>query len=209
MTTPDPSPYLVALTGGIASGKSTVAAGFAALEVPILDADLVSRELVEPPSPVLTAIARRFGGQMLLADGRLDRRRLREHVFADPDERRALEAIVHPQIRRTLRERASAVPAAYALIAIPLLAESDGYDWIDRVLVVDVPRAVQLERLIQRDGLSPALAESMLAAQASREQRLARADDVIDNSGSPDRLDQQIRALHARYRQLAADAQRR
>lgn len=201
-------PFLVALTGGIASGKSTVADRFAALGVPILDADVVARELVEPPSAALEAIVGRFGAQVLQPDGRLDRRRLRERIFAEPAERLALEAILHPAIRRTLRDRAMALPHAYGLIAIPLLSESSGYDWIDRVLVVDAPRAVQLERLLRRDGLSPALAESMLDAQASRERRLALADDVIDNGGTPEELDAQVRRLHARYLELAAGALR-
>ncbi len=208
MTAPSSGPFLVALTGGIASGKSTVADRFAALGVPILDADVVARELVEPPSAALEAIVARFGTQVLRPDGHLDRRRLRERIFADPAERLALEAILHPAIRRTLRDRATALSHAYGLIAIPLLSESSGYDWIDRVLVVDAPRAVQLERLLRRDGLSPALAESMLDAQASRERRLALADDVLDNGGTPEALDAQVRRLHARYLELAAGAPR-
>lgn len=202
------APFLVALTGGIASGKSTVAERFAALGVPVLDADVVARELVEPPSEALDAIARRFGTQVIQPDGRLDRRGLRERVFADPAERLALEEILHPAIRRTLRDRAATLRAAYALIAIPLLSESSGYDWIDRVLAVDAPREVQLARLLRRDGLSVDLAESMLAAQASRERRLALADDVIDNGGSPAELDAQVRRLHARYLELAGGAHR-
>lgn len=208
MAASSPAPFLVALTGGIASGKSTVADRFASLGVPILDADLVARELVEPPSAALEAIVDRFGAQVLQPDGRLDRRGLRERIFADPAERLALEAILHPAIRRTLRDRAMALPHAYGLVAIPLLGESSGYDWIDRVLVVDAPRAVQLERLLRRDGLSPELAESMLDAQASRERRLALADDVIENGGTPAQLDAQVRRLHARYLELATGAQR-
>lgn len=208
MADSSPDPLLVALTGGIASGKSTVADRFAALGVPVLDADVVARELVEPPSAALDAIVARFGAQVVQPDGRLDRRGLRERIFADPADRLALEAILHPAIRRTLRDRAIALPHAYGLIAIPLLSESSGYDWIDRVLVVDAPRAVQLERLLRRDGLSPELAESMLAAQASRERRLALADDVIDNGGTPAELDAQVRRLHARYLELATGAQR-
>ncbi|HUD43198.1 MAG TPA: dephospho-CoA kinase [Dokdonella sp.] len=208
MDTSPSDPLLVALTGGIASGKSTVADRFAALGVPVLDADVVARELVEPPSTALEAIVGRFGTGVLQPDGRLDRRRLRERIFADPAERLALEAILHPAIRHTLRDRAIALPDAYGLIAIPLLNEASGYDWVDRVLVVDAPRAVQLERLVRRDGLSPALAESMLDAQLGRERRLALADDVIDNTGTPAELDAQVHRLHARYLELATGAHR-
>lgn len=202
-------PYTVALTGGVASGKSTVAERFAARGIDVLDADLIARELVQPGAPALHEIRQRFGQEVLDAAGGLDRRRLRETVFSAPAERQALEAILHPRIRRALRERASGIRSPYGLLAIPLLAESNGsYDWIDRVLVVDLPRELQLERLSRRDTLATGLAEAMLTAQAGRAERLRLADDVIDNSGSLAALDAQVERLHHRYLKLAGDRTR-
>jgi len=196
--------FSVALTGGVASGKSEVARRFAARGVALIDADRIARELVEPGEPALEEIAQRFGAGMIDASGRLDRRALRERVFADPDERRALEGILHPRVRCTIRERAASAPGPYVVLDIPLLTESRGeYTWVDRVLVVDVPRTTQIARLIARDGVDEKLAESMLAVQATREQRLEIADDVIDNSGPLDALDRAVDALHARYLALA------
>jgi dephospho-CoA kinase len=192
-------PYTVALTGGIASGKSAVAERFAALGAGVVDADLVARELVEPGTPGLAAVVAAFGTGVLDADGRLARRALRERVFAGAQARATLEAILHPRVREVLRERSRNVPGPYALLVIPLLAEGAGYDWIDRVLVVDVPRELQLARLIARDELAPELAEAMLGAQASRAQRLALADDVIDNRAAPAELDAAVHALHEDY----------
>lgn len=196
--------FTVALTGGIASGKSAVADRFAALGIDLIDADIVARELVEPGQPALAELAATFGPGILTPDGRLDRRGMRERVFADAGARRQLEDILHPRIREELRQRAGRVERAYGMLVVPLLVESGPhYSWADRVLVVDVPRAVQAARLTARDGIDAALAESMLDAQASREQRLAIADDVIDNSGSLAELDDAVAALHARYVALA------
>ena len=196
----------IAVTGGIASGKSEVTRRFEALGVPVLDADLLSRELVEPGEPALAEIVQRFGDRMLDASGRLDRRALREVVFADPAARRDLEAILHPRVRTALRERAAATTGDYVLLAIPLLAESaePHYDWIARVLVVDVPRELQVARVMQRDRVDRRAAEATLAAQTSRENRLALAHDVIVNDGPLDALDAIVERLHMRYRQLAA-----
>jgi dephospho-CoA kinase len=191
--------YVVALTGGIASGKSAVTERFEKLGVEVIDADRVARELVAPGQPALDEIASAFGADVLDADGTLDRRRMRERVFADPSARRRLEAILHPRVRTELHERARLSTAPYVVLAIPLLAESEGYDWIDRVLVVDVPRETQRQRLIARDGITPQLADAMLYAQASRERRLAIADDVVDNHGALSDLDAQIATLHRRY----------
>lgn len=196
--------FTVALTGGIASGKSAVADRFAALGVDLIDADLVARELVAPGQPALAELAAAFGTGILLPDGQLDRRGMRERVFADAGARRQLEGILHPRIREELRRRAGRVARAYGMLVVPLLVESGPhYAWVDRVLVVDVPRALQLGRLTERDGIDVALANAMLDAQASREQRLALADDVIDNSGSLADLDDAVAALHARYLALA------
>lgn len=197
-------PFTVALTGGVASGKSAVADRFAALGAGVIDADVVTRELVAPGSPALAEIVARFGDGVLDAQGALDRRALRERVFADADARRRVEAILHPRVRALLHERARATAAPYALLVIPLLVESSGrYDWVDRVLVVDVPREVQHARLVVRDGVTPALADAMIDAQASRAQRLALADDVISNDGALDGLDAKVQALHQRYLALA------
>jgi dephospho-CoA kinase len=192
-------PFCVALTGGIASGKTAAAERFAALGASVIDADIVARELVAPGSAVLAEIVRRFGAQYLDASGALDRRAMREHVFADTEARSTLESILHPRIRTALRARALVASGAYVMLAIPLLAERGHYEWVDRVLVIDVPREIQMRRLLARDGVTPALAEAMLAAQATRGQRLALADDVIENSGTLAELDQNVSALHARY----------
>ena len=200
-------PFCVALTGGIASGKSAVSERFAAHGIEVIDADVVARELVAPGTPALREIVARFGADMLDRSGGLDRRAMRERVFADADARRRLEGILHPRVRRALRERAGAAQSAYVMLAIPLLVESGGgYAWVDRVLVVDVPRGVQRARLMQRDGVDGRLADSMLDAQASREQRLAIADDVITNDGSLAELDDAVGVLHRRY--LGMSAQR-
>lgn len=189
----------IAVTGGIASGKSEVTRRFEARGIQVLDADLVSRELVEPGQPALAEIAARFGPGVLDPQGRLERRRLREIVFADPAARRELEAILHPRVRSTLQARAAQARGPYVLLAIPLLVESGHYPWVERVLLVDVPRALQLARVMRRDGVDAAAAEAMLAAQATRAQRLTRASDVIVNDGSLDDLDAAVARLHARW----------
>lgn len=202
------SHYIVGLTGGIASGKSSVAALFAGHGIAVADADRIAREVVEPGQPALAAIAAHFGAGVLQADGRLDRAALRRIVFADAGARRELEAITHPAIRSALKQRCEQADSAYAIADIPLLAEAGraAYPWLDRVLVVDVPAALQLARLQARDNIDMALAQSMLAAQATREQRLAAADDVLDNSGALEQLPARVEALHRQYLALAARA---
>jgi dephospho-CoA kinase len=197
-------PFTVALTGGIASGKSEVARRFAALGATVIDADLVARELVQPGTPALDEIAATFGAQMIDASGSLDRTAMRNLVFADPNARKQLEAILHPRVRAELFARSTNISGAYAMLMIPLFVETGAYNWVDRVLVVDLPRALQLARVIARDKLAPTLAEAIIDAQATREQRLAVADDVIDNSSSPDAIDAQVATLHRRYLELAA-----
>jgi len=201
----DRLPFIVALTGGIASGKSAIADRFAALGASVLDADLVARELVLPGSPALAEIVESFGADVLDANGALDRGAMRARIFSDADARRRLEAILHPRIRATLRERACAAEGPYVLLVIPLLAESGRYDWVDRVLVVDTPREVQRQRLLARDGITEALADSMIDAQASRERRLALADDVIVNDATLAEAQVRIAALHAYYVSLGRD----
>ncbi|MCP1374070.1 dephospho-CoA kinase [Dyella lutea] len=198
------SGFVVALTGGVAAGKSAVEDRFRALGVGVHDADRAAREVIEPETPGLAAIVEAFGREVLGPDGRLDRPSMRRRIFADRDARRTLEAIIHPRVRQWLRDRADDDPGPYCILAIPLLVENLAhYRWVDRVLVVDVDPQEQVRRLIRRDGVDEGLARRMLASQASREQRLAIADDVIDNGGPEDALDGQVRALHARYLALA------
>jgi len=197
-------PLRIGLTGGIASGKSTVAAGFAALGVPVIDTDEIARAVVRPGGAALPAVVEAFGADVLGVDGSLDRRRLRARVFTDPDARRRLEAILHPHIEAATLAASDRARGAYQVLVVPLLIES-GFDrHVDRVLVVDCPEDLQRSRLLARDDEDPAQVERILAAQASRGQRLARADDVIDNAGGLDAMRDAVAALHARYLSLAA-----
>jgi dephospho-CoA kinase len=198
--------FTVGLTGGIASGKSLVSGLFRDLGVPVLDADQVSRDVVEPGQPALGEIAQAFGADALQADGRLDRRRLREIVFADPDQRRVLERITHPRIRERIRAWLDAQLTDYCILENAILFESGMDALVDRVLVVDVPEALQRERLAARDGIDTALIEQMLAAQSPRELRAERGDDVILNTGTPQATAEAVRALHETYLQRAAAA---
>lgn len=200
------SGYIVGLTGGVASGKSTVERAFAALGVAVADADQAARDAVAVGSEGLAEVVAAFGSDVLAADGSLDRPAMRRRVFADAGERRRLEAIVHPRVRASLRAACEAAGGAYAIASIPLLAEGGGreaYPWLARILVVDVPESVQLERLLQRDGIDDALARTMIAAQAPRRQRLAIADDVLVNDGALDAISPQVAALDRLYRRLA------
>lgn len=197
--------FAVALTGGIAAGKSAVTRRFAALGVPVHDADVAAREVVAAGSAGLAAIVARFGNDVLDADGQLDRPAMRQRIFDDPSARLALEAIVHPRVRQWLRERALADATPYCLLAIPLLVRTiEHYRWVNRVLLVDAPESTQLARLIARDGIDETLAQRMLAQQASRAERRAIADDVIDNGGDEAALDAAVASLHQRYLALAA-----
>ncbi len=200
---------IVGLTGGIASGKSTVARAFAEHGVPWVDADEVAREVVEPGEPALAEIAERYSGdrgeRVLLADGRLDRRALREIVFADPEERRWLESVTHPRIRERLLThltRLQAEGAAYVLLVSPLLLESGQAALCDRILVIDVPETVQIERTRARDDVDEAQARAIIAAQMPRRERLALADEVIDNSGDERWLADQVAEIDQRLRAM-------
>lgn len=198
------SSYVVALTGGIAAGKSAVSRRFEALGVHVYDADIAAREVIAPGSEGLAAVVAHFGAGVLDASGQLDRAAMRQRVFGDDAERRALEAITHPRVRAWLRERVVSDRGPYCLLAIPLFAENhDHYRWVDRVLVVDAPESLQLERLMQRDGIDEALARRMIERQAKREHRLALAHDIIENSGDEAALDHAVSGLHARYMALA------
>lgn len=193
----------IGLTGGIASGKSTVAALFAELGAGIVDTDVISREVVAPGEPGLEAVAEAFGASILTPGGELDRGALRRIVFRDAERRRALEAILHPLIRARTLHAIEQLDAPYAIVVVPLLLET-GFDaLVDRILVVDCPQALQRERLRRRDAADAGEADAMLAAQLGREARLARADDVIDNGGSLAATRAQVATLHARYVDLA------
>ncbi|MBG2614864.1 dephospho-CoA kinase [Klebsiella oxytoca] len=198
--------YTVALTGGIGSGKSTVADAFAQLGVNVIDADIIARQVVEPGTPGLSAIAQRFGAQMLNEDGTLNRRALREHIFAHDEDKRWLNALLHPQIQQETRRQIQLATSPYILWVVPLLVENGLSAKADRVLVVDVSKETQIERTMLRDRVSRQHAEHILAAQATREQRLAVADDVIENMGSPDVIASAVARLHAKYQRLASQA---
>ena len=193
------TPFRVALTGGIASGKTAVANLFATHGVPVIDTDVIAREVVEPGQPALAAVVDAFGTAVLAADGRLDRPRLRERIFGDAEARRRLEAILHPAIRAEMERQSRAAGGPYQVLVIPLLVEGGRRDHIDRVLVVDVPEATQIERLVRRDGVSRDQAEAALRAQASRDARLAFADDVIENTGDLAALETRVAELHRDY----------
>jgi len=196
----------IGLTGGFASGKSTVAARFATYGVPIIDTDVIARELVAPGTPALTDIRTAFGPAALTADGSLDRAWLRAQVFSHPPQRQRLEALLHPLIHQAVVERLATLQDAYGIVVIPLLVESALSYPLDRVLVIDVPESVQQLRAATRDGLSPALISAILGAQSSRAQRLAIADDVINNSADLAALDAEVARLHSFYRALAQTA---
>ncbi|WP_074011697.1 dephospho-CoA kinase [Candidatus Sodalis sp. SoCistrobi] len=200
--------YIVALTGGIGSGKSTVANAFAALGVPLVDADVIAREVVQPESPALHAIVQRFGPAMLSADGSLDRAALRARIFSDPAEKAWLNGLLHPLIQRQTEQQLRSARTPYVLWVVPLLIENNLQQRANRVLVVDVDRERQIVRTLSRDGVSRAQVENILASQVSRQQRLACADDIIDNSGRPEEITDRVATLHQRYLALAASATR-
>lgn len=194
----------IGLTGGIASGKSTVAELFARLGATVLDSDRIAREVVEPGQPALAALVAALGSDILSRDGRLDRTGLRRRVFADAATRRRVEGILHPAILAELARQAGAAPGPYQVLVIPLLVEGDRAGLVDRVLVVDCAEERQIERLMSRDGETRDGALRMLAAQASRELRLAAADDVIVNDGPAEGLARPVARLDRKYRALAA-----
>jgi dephospho-CoA kinase len=209
MTDSQSSPrLLIALTGGIASGKSAVAEEFAKLGVPVLDTDQIARDVVAPGTPVLGQLVAEFGAEVLDANGQLNRAHVRERVFSDPAQRRKLEAITHPAIRAELARRSVAAGGAYQVHVIPLLVETGRADAYDRVLVVDCPEEAQIERLLSRDRGSREQAEEILAAQASREERLNAAHDVIENTGTLPDLQRFVQTLHRNYELIAENLAR-
>lgn len=193
----------MALTGGIASGKSVVADMFAGLGVAVIDTDVIAREVVEPGRPALDEIRERFGEEIIDAAGRLDRRELRNRIFADPEVRLDLESILHPRIGAEALRQADEADGAYQLIVVPLLVGSQLLGFVDRVLVVDCDEETQIQRLLARDTETMEQARRILAAQSSREDRLAIADDVISNDGKLEETRDQVRSLHETYKSLA------
>lgn len=197
--------YVVAITGGIGSGKTTIANQFAELGIDVVDADVIAREVVKPGAPALAAIAAHFGPDVITPDGQLDRRGLRERVFSDPDAKAWLNALLHPLIRQEMLRRCAAARSPYCLLVVPLLVENKLTGLANRVLVIDVDEATQIERTCRRDGVSRAQAQAILAAQASRAERLAAADDVLDNkNGAPETIKPRILALHETYMAFAS-----
>lgn len=194
---------VIGLTGGIASGKTTVANIFRdQFAIEIVDADVVAREVVEPQSEGLNAIVARYGETILLEDGSLNRSALREIIFADRNEKQWLDNLLHPMIRRNMQQQLEHVSSEYALLVIPLMVENHLQELADRVLVVDVDENIQIERTMNRDGVSRQQAESILRSQASREQRLAIANDVIKNHSQNQQLLPQITELHKKYLEM-------
>ncbi|WP_330543156.1 dephospho-CoA kinase [Aeromonas hydrophila] len=201
--------YVVAITGGIGSGKTTVANQFAELGIEVVDADAIAREVVEPGTPALTAIAAHFGSAVITPASQLDRRRLRERVFTDPQAKGWLNALLHPLIRTEMQRQCAAARSPYCLLVVPLLVENRLTALANRVLVIDVDEATQIERTCRRDGVSHEQAQAILAAQASRAERLAAADDVLDNqNGTPEAIKSRILALHETYLAFASQQAR-
>ena len=196
-------PMIVALTGGLASGKSLVAQRFEELGVPVIDADVVARRLVEPGAPALAEIVEAFGAGVLDGRGRLDRPRMRERIFGREADRRMLESILHPRVRREMRDFAAAANASYVVFVIPLLVETGQAPDMDRVIVVDAPRTLRTARAAARDGSSPTTIAAMLASQATREDRLAVADVVIENTAGIAELRERVEAVHREICKLA------
>jgi dephospho-CoA kinase len=197
--------YVVGLTGGIGSGKTVVADAFAALDVEVIDTDLLAHQLSAAGQPGYKAILAAFGGGLLRADGELDRAALRRLVFADARARARLEAVLHPLIGADVARQIEAWQGPYGVIVVPLLLERAGMrSLINRILVVDCPEADQVRRVVARNGLSPEEVRAIMATQIDREHRLAAADDVLNNTGMPDAIAPQVEALDRRYRDFAA-----
>ncbi len=197
------SSYVVGLTGGIGSGKSAATQRFAALGVEIVDADVASRVVVAPGRPALQRIVERFGPELVDDEGQLRRSKLRSIVFADAEQRSWLESLLHPLIYAEIVGGLRGAASPYAILSSPLLLETGQDRMTQRIVVVDVPVALQMQRTLQRDHSDAQEIQRIIDSQMSREERLARADDVIDNSGTLDELSDQVGALHARYLELA------
>lgn len=200
-------PLCIGLTGGIGSGKSAVSALFERLGVPVIDTDLIAREVVAPGTPALQEIVEAFGTDLVNERGELKRDRLRSMVFRDTQRRKRLEEITHPRIQQAVAKRVAAVESAYCIVVIPLLVETSGMKRFDRVLVVDAPAEQQVERVMLRDHLTADDVEAIMRTQATREARLAAADDIIVNGGELTDLKPQVEALHKKYLEICSHSQ--
>ena len=198
--------FIVGLTGGIGSGKTTVANLFAALGVELVDADIVARQVVEKGSEGLNAIRAHFGSDILLADGELDRAKLREHIFANPVEREWLNQLLHPLIRQHMLDAVKTATSPYVIMVVPLLFENGLDRLVNRTLVVDISPELQIERTVNRDKVDSAQVNNIINSQSSRAEKLAKADDVIDNQGQISTLECAVSALHLKYLQLSGHA---
>ena len=199
MTTPVATPWILGLTGGIGSGKSAAAEHFTKLGVDLVDADHAARWVVEPGRPALARIAEHFGSGVLQADGQLDRAALRKLIFEVPEERRWLEGLLHPLIADEIRDHLARAQSPYAILVSPLLIESGQYSMTQRILVIDVPQSLQIQRTLQRDGISEQQVQAILKAQSSREDRLNHADDVLVNDKDLAWLHAEVERLHYFY----------
>jgi len=196
----------VALTGGIGSGKSTVAKLFAKLGITIIDADKIAHQLTTPDAAISTQIIQHFGDAIVNQQGELDRTELRQIIFKNPDEKRWLEALLHPEIRKIMQQQIDAATSSYCLLVIPLLAEAKTpFEFIDRICVVDSPQELQIKRACQRDNISESQVASILKQQSTRQQRLEIANDVISNDGSLEQLQRQVNQLNIKYQQLTQE----
>ena len=198
--------FAVGLTGGIGSGKTTISDLFAELGVDVIDTDEISRALTGKAQPAVAQISEQFGPDVGAGDGSLNRDRMREIAFSDPEARKKLQGILHPLIRAEVQRRLAASANLYALVVVPLLVESRGYDFADRVLVIDCSEEQQIERVMHRSGLSRDQVKAIMATQASRSERLAAADDVINNDGEIADLRSQVEKLHRQYLSLSRSA---
>ncbi len=199
----------IGLTGGIGSGKTLVSDHFAKLGAPVIDTDIIARELVAPGQPALSEITATFGKDILNPQGELDRRALRQLVFEQPDKRRQLEDILHPRIRDEVKKRLNMINAPWSIIVIPLLLESKQQDLVQRILLVDAPAELQLSRTVMRDNVDADDVEKIIASQTTRQSRLDAADDIIVNDGSLDQLRQQVGKMYQFYNQLTDSCQSR
>ncbi|OQX39155.1 MAG: dephospho-CoA kinase [Oceanospirillales bacterium LUC14_002_19_P2] len=198
------STLIIGITGGIGSGKTAVTDYLASLGITVVDADQAARVVVEPETPALQAIAEHYGEQILQKDGSLDRRALRNIIFNDDEERCWLEALLHPLIKEEMLNQLSESRSPYSIIVSPLLLETDQHTMVDRIAVVDIPAELQVQRTMARDGIEQSQAEAIMKAQAARETRLERADDVIDNSGSLDDLHRVLDQLHNTWLEMVS-----
>ncbi len=195
------------VTGGIASGKSAVSGYFSRLGIPVIDTDRIAHQIVEPGQAALDRIVETFGKNFLDSDGRLNRRKMRQAIFSDTEVKSRLEMILHPLIEAEVSRKTAGLDGPYCILVIPLYSRASSYPWIDRVLVVDVPEALQIERVMARDLISREQAEAILQAQLGRRERLALADDIVENSGSLAELQDQVQKLHLKYLRLARAAE--